>query len=197
MQCTGRWVGWGCTQERRGGAQPPKSFVGSTSMPRLDQPAPWHLSRSVLPCSTACTPLAHSEVALRQRVKCITGAQRGWRAQRLGTAEAAAAAAAAPACWPGLPLNECAAGRSRGFCRCRCCCRCPSLPASPAPAEPPPLHTARPPAVRSEWLRHLLQPRRDPPQQGRRSQVPGRDWVGSCYTKQTGVQMVRWSRWRW
>lgn len=35
-------------------------------------------SAPLLPaCSTACTPLAHKEVPLRQRVKCITGALDG------------------------------------------------------------------------------------------------------------------------
>lgn len=65
---------------RHGAAGNPKgcSWLVATVCTRCRASKAFAESAPPLPaCSTACTPLAHKEVPLRQRVKCITGALDG------------------------------------------------------------------------------------------------------------------------
>ena len=79
MHCRRAWASLPCEAPRllttaaHGACLPQQRMEPSGCSSERAGPCP---VRALL-CSTACTPLAHKEVPLRQRVKCITGAFAG------------------------------------------------------------------------------------------------------------------------
>lgn len=104
-------------------------------MPPLPVPRP--LAPPAPSCSTACTPLAHSEVPLRQRVKCITGGCQLPHA--LSTARCVLCTARCALCSVRCLLRTrplAASGAWRARQTSRCCNACCSRPVVQPPGPP-------------------------------------------------------------